>query len=48
MFEMVRLVGGEAAELSAAVESYERLGQTEAAEEAQARLVVLERYLQPD
>ena len=46
--EMVMLVAGEVAELNAAVESYESLGQMEAAEDARARLAVLERYLQPD
>ena len=45
--EMVRLVGGEVAELGAAVEGYESLGQMKAAEEARARLAVLKRYLQP-
>ena len=46
--EMVMLVAGEVAELKAAVESYENLGQMEAAGEARAQLAVLERYLQPD
>ncbi len=45
--EMAGLVGREVAELAAAVESYEGLGQLGAAEEARARLAVLERYLPP-